>query len=114
MRQAPIDPDTLTFKHAFDSDTEVQKYQKLSLALFALSLYLRFEDLDEFAANAITEGPDDKKVDICHIDEEDGRAIIGQSYYATTWNRRSAPANKAQRPKQRRGMASVSRSRPCT
>jgi len=95
MTLQPIDPDNLTFKHAFESDTELQKYRQLALTFFALSLYLRIENIHEFAAQATTEGGDDKKVDLCYIDEEDGRAVIVQSFFSPRWDRLAAPANKA-------------------
>ncbi len=85
----------ITFRSAFESETELQQYGPNALSLFALSLYLRIEDVHEFAADAITEGPDDKKVDICYVDQQEGRAIIAQSYFAETWGKRAAPARKA-------------------
>jgi len=84
-----------SFKNALDSDAVFTKYSCNRLLLFTLSLYLRLEDIDAFAAEALTEGPDDKKVDSCHIDTDEGRAIICQSYISDSWSRRSAPANKA-------------------
>lgn len=84
-----------SFKNALDSDVVFTKYSHNRLLLFTLALYLRLEDIDAFAAEALTEGPDDKKVDSCHVDTDEGRAIICQSYISESWNRRSAPANKA-------------------
>jgi hypothetical protein len=84
-----------TFKPAFEAEVDLNQYQSNALSIFALSLYLRLEDPHEFAANAITEGPDDKKVDICYLDENENRAIIAQSYLSPVWERAAAPANKA-------------------
>lgn len=83
------------FKDAFDAETEFRQYQQNALTIFALSLYLRLDDIDEFAANAITEGPNDKKIDICHLDLSENRAVIAQSYLSQTWGKTAAPANKA-------------------
>ena len=80
-----------TFRKEFENDIEIQKYGKSSLSLFVLSLYLRLEDLDDFAANAVTEGADDKKTDVCYLDLEAGRLIISQNYLSPKWNKISAP-----------------------
>lgn len=89
------DKDQFTFKAAFDAETDLHQYSPNSLSIFALSLYLRLEDVHEFAANAVTEGPNDKKVDICYVDEIDNRVIIAQSYFSAEWGRKAARANKA-------------------
>jgi hypothetical protein len=95
MSSHPPEDGNYTFRAAFDSDEDLRKFGPNSLSIFTLMLYLRIEDPDEFAVNAITEGPDDKKVDFCHIDEQERRIIIGQSYLAREWTRQSAPSNKA-------------------
>jgi hypothetical protein len=84
-----------TFKAAFESDANLQQYGPLALALFALGLHLRLDDIDEFAANATTEGPGDKKVDIFYLDLNERRAVVCQAYHASQWARPAAPANKA-------------------
>lgn len=86
---------TLTFKAAFESDADLNLYGPIALALFALSLQLRLDDIDEFASNAITEGPNDKKIDIFYLDPNERRAVVCQCYHAAQWDRRAAPANKA-------------------
>lgn len=85
----------LTFKAAFDEDTELSQYQPNALGIFALWLHLRLEDVHEFAANAITEGGDDKKIDICYLDMVNNRAIIAQTYMARDWGKKEADASKA-------------------
>jgi hypothetical protein len=85
----------LSFTEAFESDAALTLYGEDSLLLFALSLYLGEEDIEELAAEALTGGPNDKKVDACHIDIEEGRAVICQGYLAKTWGKCEAPANKA-------------------
>jgi hypothetical protein len=95
MGATSFNPDNFTFKTAFESDNEIQEYGSNSLMLFTLSMYLRIENIQEFASNAITEGGDDKKVDLCYLDEEEGRVIIAQSYFSQRWGREAAHANKA-------------------
>ncbi|MBI1877790.1 MAG: hypothetical protein HYR94_06115, partial [Chloroflexi bacterium] len=43
----------------------------------------------------MTDGPDDKKVDICHIDLNEGRAVISQGYFSQKWGKPSAKSDKA-------------------
>jgi hypothetical protein len=86
---------TITFKKPFEDSPEFQQFGTNALSYFALSHYLRIEDLEEFAANSDVEGSDDKKADICHISVSDGLALIAQSYLASKWDRVGAPANKA-------------------
>lgn len=95
MTQKHYDESQFTFKAAFEADTDLKQYQHNALTVFALSLYLRLEDFQEFAANAITEGRNDKKVDICYVDENEKLAITAQSYNSSTWGKVAAPANKA-------------------
>ena len=64
MTRKLYDESLFTFKSAFEAETDLRQYQPNALSIFALSLYLRLEDIHEFAASAITEGPNDKKVDI--------------------------------------------------
>lgn len=85
----------VTFKAAFDISPEFQNLGTNALSYFALSHYLRIEDLQAFVADSDVEGADDKKADICHIDVSDGLALIAQSYLSPNWNRVSAPSNKA-------------------
>ncbi len=58
------DISSITFIAAFQADTELRQYKPNDLAIFALALYLGLDDIQDFAANAITDGGDDKKVDI--------------------------------------------------
>ncbi|MEZ6241584.1 MAG: AIPR family protein [Phycisphaerales bacterium] len=63
--------------------------------MFALALYLVHDDVMELAAEAITDGDDDKKLDFCLLDESSKRLVLGQAYTAVQWGRDAAPANKA-------------------
>ncbi len=95
MTSSPQSESIPTFKSAFDSDADLQKYGSIGLALFALNLYLRLDDIDEFASNAITEGPGDKKVDVFQLDLNERRPVVCQCYLSNQWARPAAPANKA-------------------
>jgi len=86
---------SLTFRAAFETTPDFAQFGPNALSMFALSLYLRIEDLEEFAASADVEGPDDKKLDICYLNVSDGIALMAQSYFSPSWKRVSAPSNKA-------------------
>lgn len=83
------------FRASFESDPEVMQYRENALSIFTLSLYYRIEDINEFAAQSITEGSDDKKIDIYYLDSNERRVVICQSYFSQEWYKASAPANKA-------------------
>ena len=86
-----------SFRAAFENDTELKQYGSNSLAVFALALYLRLEDPHEFAADAITGRSDDKKVDICYINETEGRAIIAQAYIFAKLGQTNCTSEQGQR-----------------
>lgn len=86
---------TLSFKSVFEADDELEQFGSNSLSMFALSLYLRLDDLGEFAANSIVEGPNDKKLDIFYLSIADGLAVMVQSYLSPDWNRIAARESKA-------------------
>jgi hypothetical protein len=52
------------------------------------------DDLDTVAADAITDGADDKKCDIVFLDIDNGYAVVAQCYLSAK-QRKEAPANKA-------------------
>jgi len=87
--------DKYNFIGFFEKNDEFSQYEENSLALFALSLYLRIEDINEFAASSICDGGDDKKIDIFYLDEIGGRVIIAQNYLSKKWGKAEAKANKA-------------------
>jgi hypothetical protein len=59
------------------------------------ALYTGAEDSQELAAEALTDGPDDKKLDFCYLDLESRRLVIAQGYTSQTWGKPAALANKA-------------------
>ncbi len=83
-----------TWKNAYESLDELQDYNDNALGLFALGLKFGLDDLVSIGADAITDGSDDKKLDMVYINPEDEYAVIGQCYFSTK-NKESAPSNKA-------------------
>ena len=62
--------------------------------IWALGLYLEEPDLEALASEALTDGPNDKKIDFFYLDKGNQRLIIAQGYYSSS-QRDAAPANKA-------------------
>lgn len=82
------------WKEAFASRTDLNGYGDNALGLFALALRFGIEDLETTAINSITDGSDDKKCDIVHVNTDEEYAVIAQCYMARK-EKKSAPANKA-------------------
>ena len=87
--------DEITFVEVYEEDADLRKFGSNSLAMFVLPLYLRLEDPEEFASIALTDSSDDKKIDICYLNEEIGYLLIAQSYISKKWGKDSASSNKA-------------------
>lgn len=83
-----------TWTQAYESREDLKSYGDNGLALFALALHFRIDDIDSVAAESITDGHDDKKCDLVFINEEEEFAVLAQCYYSTK-DRPEAPANKA-------------------
>lgn len=83
-----------TWKEAYSARVDLEAYDDNGLALFALALRFGVEDLDTVAADAITDGNDDKKCDMVYINSEDEYAVLAQCYFSTK-DKKSAPSNKA-------------------
>lgn len=83
-----------SWEQALEARDDLKVYGDNALGLFALALRYAIDDLHSTAAESITDGSDDKKCDILHIDLEEGIAIVAQCYMSTK-PRQSAPANKA-------------------
>lgn len=62
--------------------------------IFAMSLFLDISNMEELAADSLTDGKNDKKIDFLHIDQDSHRIIISQGFYSRK-NREAAPSNKA-------------------
>ena len=61
--------------------------------LFAVQLRLDIDDIDGLAAEALTDGPDDKGLDLIHVDRDRGILLLAQGYESK--GRPSAPEWKA-------------------
>ena len=59
-----------------------------------MGLYLDEPDLEALAADCLTDGPDDKKIDFIHLNRETKKIAFAQGYYGEG-KKDSAPANKA-------------------
>lgn len=68
-------------------------YEKAYLC-WAMAQYLEEADVEALASAALTDGPDDKKIDFIHLDHDAKRLVFAQGYF-TDRRRDSAPANKA-------------------
>ncbi len=90
-----FDPADYSFKAEFEAWELRTEFAPNALLLFFLDLYLNPESIQELAADALTDGPNDKKIDACFVDFSGGRAIIAQAYEARQWGTTAAPANKA-------------------
>lgn len=83
-----------TWKEAYTSREDLSEYGDNGLALFSLALRFGVDDLDTIAADAITDGSDDKKCDMVYVNTEDEFAVLAQCYYSSK-DKKNAPANKA-------------------
>lgn len=82
------------WESTLNARSDLQKYGDNAIGLFALALRFTLEDLDSVAAQAITDGSDDKKCDLLFVDSDEGAAVVAQCYVATS-AKAAAPSNKA-------------------
>jgi hypothetical protein len=82
------------WEQALEARDDLKVYGDNALGLFALALRYPIDDLHSAASESITDGSDDKKCDILHIDLEEGIAVVAQCYVSTK-QKQSAPSNKA-------------------
>ena len=62
--------------------------------IWSVGLYLEEPDLEALASEALTDGPNDKKIDFILLDRDAKRILFAQGYYGSS-KKDSAPANKA-------------------
>lgn len=62
--------------------------------IWALAMYLEEPDFEALASEALTDGPDDKKIDFIYLDRNAKRIVFAQGYFGNG-KKDSAPANKA-------------------
>ncbi|AKD38625.1 hypothetical protein I926_06525 [Pasteurella multocida subsp. multocida OH4807] len=79
---------------AYKALNELDEYGDNALGLFALGLNFGVDDLASVGADAITDGADDKKLDMIFINTEENYAVIAQCYFSKK-EKESAPSNKA-------------------
>ena len=87
----------MAYEQAFRADTGL--INKLgegnAYLIWALGLYLEEPDLEALASEALTDDPNDKKIDFIYIDRDTKRIVFAQGFYDQTTSKSSAPANKA-------------------
>jgi hypothetical protein len=83
------------YEQALQNREDLKQYGSNSLLLFALEMRFGIEDIHTVAADALTDGHDDKKCDLVYINIDEGSAVIAQGYFSADSSRREAPANKA-------------------
>lgn len=75
----PLDPAAA----ALDAREDLAVYGAHARLLFVAELRLGIEDIDTFAAEALTDGSDDKKCDLVHVSRDLGRVTLAQDYSVT-------------------------------
>lgn len=83
-----------SWKEAYIARDDLVEYGDNGLALFSLALRFGIDDLDTVAADAITDGSDDKKCDMVYLNIEEEYAVIAQCYFSNK-EKSCAPSNKA-------------------
>ena len=83
------------YEQVLQSREDLKRYGNNALLLFALEMRFGIEDIHTVAADALTDGHDDKKCDLVYINVDEGSAVIAQGYSSTDSSKREAPANKA-------------------
>jgi hypothetical protein len=79
---------------AYSARSDLRDYDPNALLLYVAELRLTLEDIDVFAANALTDGSDDKKCDLVAV-VADGRRVVVAQGYESALLKQAAPANKA-------------------
>lgn len=83
-----------SWNDAFTAREDLLEYSDNALGLFSLALRFGLDDLETIAADAITDGSDDKKCDMVYVNSEDCYAVLAQCYFSQK-EKDKAPANKA-------------------
>lgn len=79
---------------AFRARTDLEKYKHNALLLFVAQMRLGIDDIDSFAANALTDDSNDKKVDLLAISPDRSRIVVAQGSMRQDPTK-TAEANKA-------------------
>ncbi|MDW5498947.1 AIPR family protein [Pseudomonas lundensis] len=83
-----------TWETAYSALEDLSDYKDNALGLFSLGLRFGLDDLSSIGVDAVTDGSDDKKLDIVFINSEEEYAVVGQCYYSEK-EKQNAPSNKA-------------------
>lgn len=83
-----------TWEAAYNALEDLSDYKDNALGLFALGLRFGLDDLSSIGVDAVTDGADDKKLDIVFINQEEEYAVVGQCYFSSK-EKQNAPSNKA-------------------
>jgi len=79
---------------ALGARADLARYGSNSRLLFALEVRFDIEDIHTVAANALTDGYNDKKCDLLYVDRDNSLAVIAQGYEAQK-KKKAAKATKA-------------------
>ncbi|BEC87912.1 hypothetical protein VEE61_09920 [Escherichia coli] len=66
-----------TWEAAYSALEDLSDYKDNALGLFALGLRFGLDDLSSIGVDAVTDGSDDKKLDIVFINSEEEYAVVG-------------------------------------
>ena len=84
-----------TFYPAYKSQSNLSIFERNDLLLFCLQLRFNIDDIVSTGIASLTDGSDDKKIDLIYIDEDNKLVVIAQSYISDNINKKSAQSNKA-------------------
>ncbi|WP_166409078.1 AIPR family protein [Labedella phragmitis] len=79
---------------AFETRDDLSKYGSNALLLFLAQMRLGIDDIEAFAANALTDHSNDKKSDLVAVVNDGSRIVVAQGYFSKT-AKPAAPDNKA-------------------
>ncbi|MEI3844733.1 MULTISPECIES: AIPR family protein [unclassified Microbacterium] len=79
---------------AFEARDDLSKYGNNALLLFLAQMRLGVDDIEAFAANALTDHSNDKKCDLVSVVNDGSKIVVGQGYFSRT-AKPAAPDNKA-------------------
>lgn len=77
------------------SREDLSEYGKNAIAMLALELRFRLDDLRTVADDALTDDEKDHKCDLLYIDRENGTAVVAQAYTADDPDKAEPSSNKA-------------------
>lgn len=86
----------MAYLDAFKANTDLIKAVGEGNAhlVWVVAMYLEEPDTEALASEALTDGPDDKKLDLVYLDRDSRRIVFAQGYMGSG-KKDAAPANKA-------------------